>query len=191
MGRLGDSELDQSEDSKLGIEHLPFLQDYTSVLLEKGVQVLDERRVKREERSVESLVEILQFGIILVAGDAFLELVKIARAHREEEAEILLFGRICLYEVIVGLAEIVFRLFDGTVVFGKLFGLLPNFTCRPSSLGIKAYGQEGNHGKKKCRRHGKDEIAVPVTVLHLLRRHRRREGSICPLSRPGSLLRGF
>ena len=77
MRRLIDAELDQSEDTELCIQHLPILQAYALILLEKAVEILDKGRIELDERRIESLVEILEFGLILIPWQSLLELVKI------------------------------------------------------------------------------------------------------------------
>ena len=81
MGGLSDSKLDQSEDPELRIQQFIFLESDASLRLEKRIEVLDERRIEGQERSVERLVEILQFSLILLSGKMFLELIQISRTH--------------------------------------------------------------------------------------------------------------
>ena len=102
MRRLGDSQLDECENPKLGIEKLTILHDNPAVLPEKRIEILDKGRIQLKERSVKGLVEILQLCLVLLTGDGLLELVKIAGAHGQVQSQILFFGGIGLSKFKVG-----------------------------------------------------------------------------------------
>ena len=104
MRRLGDSQLDECENPKLGIEKLTILHDNPAVLPKKRIEILDKGRIQLKERSVKGLVEILQLCLVLLTGDGLLEFVKIAGAHRKEKAEIFFFGRIGFQQLQISLS---------------------------------------------------------------------------------------
>ena len=76
--RLGYSELDQSEDPELRIEQFAFLEHHTAVVLEKSIEVTHESRIQGQKRGIECLVEVPEFGLVLLTGNCLLKLIQIA-----------------------------------------------------------------------------------------------------------------
>ena len=136
MGRLGDAELDQGEDAELGVEQSALLHDDASVLCQKGIQVLDKCRIEREERRIKSLIEILEFGFILIPRQSLAKLVEVSGTHGEEESEIFFLGGIGLHQVQICPAKVFlhrhYRLRIGIQLDILRFDLL----CTPLALTI-------------------------------------------------------
>lgn len=168
MRRLGDSELDQSKDTELCVEQFSLFESHTAVLLKEGVEVLDKGRIELEEGGVESLVEILQFGFILISREGLLELVKVARTHRQVESEVLFLGSIRLHQLKVGLSESLLSLSDRGIGLGKL-GILcldgPGFGLS----GVVEIESDHSHKKQEeSNHHCNEQVMRPFLGLLLL-----------------------
>ena len=162
---MGDAELDQSKDPEFGIERFAILQSDAFFLLEKRIELFDKGRIKLEEGCIEGLVEISEFGLILISAKSFLELVKIAGAHRKKEPQVFFFGRIGFYKFEICEFKSLFSGFNGLIGLCKLFVLVFYLAGIQSGLEEESYRKNKQNEKKegRCGYPVEEHLSFPVS----------------------------
>ena len=114
------------------------------------------------------LLGIVLVGIVLLSGNSLLELVKVARTHRQVESEVLFLGRIRLHQLKVGLSESLLSLSDRGIGLGKL-GILCLDGPGLGLSGVVEIESDHSHKKQEESNHNcNEQVMSPFLGLLLL-----------------------